>query len=136
MVFNHKQRLSTQTIPEIVSPKACTHSPYTLLNGEYSNEKPLFKLPFVKARPDAHLWFFVYHSGSSCNGPIPFCSSTLIFKMGQGVESDMRPEKRADIQIWVESSHQYGISALVSQTSFRGETSGSVAKCRLFSQAI
>ena len=29
--------------------------------------------------------------------------------------------------------HQYGISALVCQTSFGGETSGSVAKCRLFS---
>ena len=33
------------------------------------------------------------------------------------------------------SRHQYGISALVSQTSFGGETSGSVAKFRLFSQA-
>ena len=31
--------------------------------------------------------------------------------------------------------YQYGISALVSQTSFGGETRGSVAKCRLFSQA-
>ena len=31
--------------------------------------------------------------------------------------------------------HQYGISALVSQTSFGGETSGNVAKCWLFSQA-
>ena len=31
--------------------------------------------------------------------------------------------------------HQYGISALVSQTSFRGETVGGVAKCRLFTQA-
>jgi len=30
---------------------------------------------------------------------------------------------------------QYGISVLVSQTSFGGETSGSVAKCQLFSQA-
>ena len=30
---------------------------------------------------------------------------------------------------------QYGISELVSQTSFGGETSGSIAKCRLFSQA-
>ena len=29
----------------------------------------------------------------------------------------------------------YGISVLVSQTSFHGETSGGVAKCRLFSQA-
>ena len=32
--------------------------------------------------------------------------------------------------------HQYGTSALVSQTSFGGETSNSVAKCRLFPQAI
>ena len=30
--------------------------------------------------------------------------------------------------------HRYGISVLVSQMSFGGETSGSVAKCRLFSQ--
>ena len=33
------------------------------------------------------------------------------------------------------SRHQYGVSALVSQTSFGGETSGGFAKCRLFSQA-
>ena len=38
-------------------------------------------------------------------------------------------------QIWVMTHHQYGISAFVSQTSFGGETSGSVVKCRLFSQA-
>ena len=31
--------------------------------------------------------------------------------------------------------HQYGISALVSQTSFCQETTGDVAKCRLLSQA-
>ena len=31
--------------------------------------------------------------------------------------------------------HQYGISALVSQTSFRGKIRGGVAKCRVFSQA-
>ena len=39
-------------------------------------------------------------------------------------------------QTWVVTRHQYGVSALVSQTSFSGETSGGVAKCRLFSQAI
>ena len=38
-------------------------------------------------------------------------------------------------QIWVVTSHQYGIYALVSQTSFCGETSGGVVKYRLFSQA-
>ena len=31
--------------------------------------------------------------------------------------------------------HQYGISALVSQTSFGGQTSGIVVKYRLFSKA-
>ena len=41
---------------------------------------------------------------------------------------------RSTTQIWVVTRRQYGISALVSQTSFGGETSGSVAKCRLFSQ--
>ena len=36
-------------------------------------------------------------------------------------------------QTWVVTRHQYGISALV---SFAGKTSCSVAKSRLFSQAI
>ena len=38
-------------------------------------------------------------------------------------------------QIWVVTHHQYGISTLVSQASFGGETGSSVAKCQLFSQA-
>ena len=46
-----------------------------------------------------------------------------------------RPIRRTT-QIWVVTLHQYGISALVSRRSFGGETSGSVAKCRLFSQAV
>ena len=32
--------------------------------------------------------------------------------------------------------HQFGMSALLPQTSFREETSGDVKKCRFFSQAI
>ena len=42
---------------------------------------------------------------------------------------------RSTAQVWVVTRHQYGISALVSQTSFRGEKSGDVAKCRLSCQA-
>ena len=42
---------------------------------------------------------------------------------------------RSTIQIWVVRRHQYGISALVSQMSFRRETSDGVAKYRLFSPA-
>ena len=45
---------------------------------------------------------------------------------------------RSTTKICVVTRHhdQYGISALVSQTSFGGDTSASVAKCRLFSHAI
>ena len=32
--------------------------------------------------------------------------------------------------------HHYGISALVSQISYGKETTGSIVKCQLFSQAI
>ena len=48
--------------------------------------------------------------------------------------SDAARPIRSSIQIWVVTRHQYGISAVVSQTSFLGETSGGVAKCRLFSK--
>ena len=50
--------------------------------------------------------------------------------------SQVARPSRSTSQIWVVMRHQYGISALVSQTSIRGETIGGVAKCRLFSQAI
>ena len=46
-----------------------------------------------------------------------------------------RYDQSETTQIWVVIRHQYGISAPVSQTSFRGETSGGIGKCRLFSQA-
>ena len=39
---------------------------------------------------------------------------------------------RSTSQIRVATRHHYGISVLVSQTSFSGETSGGVTKCRLF----
>ena len=42
---------------------------------------------------------------------------------------------RSTTQIWEVTSRQYGVFALVSQTSFHGETGVGVAKCRLFSQA-
>ena len=42
---------------------------------------------------------------------------------------------KSTTQIWVVMHHQCGISALISQMSFGRETRGSVAKCRLFSQA-
>ena len=49
---------------------------------------------------------------------------------------------RSTSQIWVVTRHQYGISAPISKTLFRGETTGgggtggdSVAKCLLYSQA-
>ena len=38
---------------------------------------------------------------------------------------------KSTTQIWVVTRHQYGIFVLVSQTSFRDETSDGVEKCRL-----
>ena len=43
---------------------------------------------------------------------------------------------KSTTQIWVVTRHQYGISVLVSQTSFHDETSDGVEKCRLISQGI
>ena len=43
---------------------------------------------------------------------------------------------RSTTKIWVVTRHQYGISALVTQTSFCEGSSGDLAKGRLFSQAI
>ena len=51
------------------------------------------------------------------------------------MENLIKPISRSSTQIWVVMCHQYGISVLVSQMSFGRETSGSVAKCQLFSQA-
>ena len=42
---------------------------------------------------------------------------------------------RSITQIWVVRRHRYGISALVSQTSFRGRISDGFARCQLFSPA-
>ena len=42
---------------------------------------------------------------------------------------------RITTRFWVVTRHHYGISELVFQTFFRGETSGGVVECRLFSQA-
>ena len=42
---------------------------------------------------------------------------------------------RGTTQFWVVTRHQNGISELVFQTFFRGETSSGVVECRLFSQA-
>ena len=41
---------------------------------------------------------------------------------------NLRQPIRSTTQFWVVTYHQYGISAFVSQTSFRGETSAGAAK--------
>ena len=52
------------------------------------------------------------------------------------MSAEIRYWRRITTQIWVMMPHQYGISALVYKTSLGGETSGSVTKWLLFSQAI
>ena len=43
---------------------------------------------------------------------------------------------KSTTQIWVVTRHQCGIFVLVSQTSFRDETSNGVEKCGMISQGI
>ena len=43
---------------------------------------------------------------------------------------------RSSTQIWILMHHKNGISVLIPQTSFLGETRGSILKCGLFSQAF
>ena len=45
-------------------------------------------------------------------------------------------QSHAKTQTWLVSHHQYGISALIFQAPFYGDTSGGVTKCRIFSQVI
>ena len=42
---------------------------------------------------------------------------------------------RSATQVWLVARHQYGISAPISQTLFRGETTGGVTEAQLFSRA-
>ena len=59
------------------------------------------------------------------NPKIPFLGLSLLRN-----QTDTFPTQgMISTQIWLVTRHQYGISAVVPQTSFRGETSGDVTKC-------
>ena len=60
----------------------------------------------------------------------------VILAICQKKKKKKKIQPESTTQIWVVTRDQYGISALVSKTSFRGETSGGVAKCRLFQGVI
>ena len=65
------------------------------------------------------------------------CFSLLILQGNQcfWLAENLLQPIRGTTQIWLVTRHQYGFSALLSQTSLHGETSGGVAKCQLFSKA-
>ena len=72
--------------------------------------------------------------------PYCWCVTSPIWDLGNTCDWPCRMWKllqpnRNTSQIWVVTRQRCGISAHVPQTSFRGETSGGVAKCGLFSQA-
>ena len=75
-------------------------------------------------------------SGSLSRGLSGSLSESLSGGLSRRLSGSLSRSLSASTQIWVVTGHQYGISALVSQTSFRGKTSDRVAKCRLFSQDL
>ena len=75
-------------------------------------------------------------SGTLSGGLSESLSGSLSGSLSRRFSGSLSRSLSASTMIWVVTGHQYGISAPVSQTSFRGKTSGRVAKCRLFSQAL
>ena len=111
----------------IKSPTLCSHSPPpsppppTLA---WENSQHLVMLPLVsppndvrETRAEIPYWWCITnpHLGSASDwlNQISHVARTI----------------RSTTQIWVVTCHQYGISALISQASFGGETSGSITKC-------
>ena len=66
----------------------------------------------------------------------PDLSSASVWPKQINFPLSMTSQKRyTELGIYVVTRHQNGISTLVSQRSFRGETCGGVTSCRPFSQA-
>ena len=124
---------------------------YRLLPGTHHLLTTAFQrtLPDVDTRETLSFWISIKTDSNSGKGSLwkqlTFGNANTGFPAKWG----LRNESRNSIlmtQIWVvlligwikfPTQHdQYGISALVSQMSFDGETSGSIAKHRLFSQAM
>ena len=96
----------------------------------WENSRHLATLPLVS--PPNDVW--------ETSAEIPYWWRVTTQDLGSASDWSCRVENliqpiASTIQIWVVTRHQYGISALASQTSFGGETNDSVAKCWLFSQA-
>ena len=93
--------------------------------------------PTIEKAVETHFWLYLHMffflslqkaiRYSSLRKQPTFSDATTDFILLQPI--------RSTTQIWVVTRHRYGISAHDSQEGFRGETSGGVAKCRLFSQA-
>ena len=111
----------------------CTQRPWTASPGIFwENSRHFATPPLVSPRND--VW--------ETSAEIPYwrrVTTQIWVVLLTGWSKFPKPQAvrpiRSTTQYWVVTSHQYGISALVSQMSFRGETSGGVVKCRLFSQA-
>ena len=93
--------------------------------------------PTIEKAVETHFWLYLHMffflslqkaiRYSSLRKQPTFSDATTDFILLQPIKSTT--------QIWVVTRHRHGISAHDSQERFRGETSGGVAKCRLFSQA-
>ena len=108
-----------------------SENPWAAFGGIKKYKKRNFIFWFTLTRGKSHIWVRV-------QGIVLFAWRPNVFIMN--IASDwlkqifivVRPI-RSTTQIWVVTRHQYGIFAVVSQTSFLGETSGGVGRCRLFS---
>ena len=89
----------------------------------------------IKSKFTSHVWPWKGHTYLKVRKETAFKSVTNhSFEQNKYVLRMLVHVAGMSIHIWVVTRHQYGISVLVPQTSFPGETSGDDAKCWLFSQ--
>ena len=106
--------------------------------GYYGNKQ--MNLDHNKIRPEetAYIWLRYYCMVSPPNDVWETSAEILYWWRASNwleqISHAARPI-RSTTQMWEVTRPQYRISVLVSQASFGGETSGSVSKCRLYSQA-
>ena len=121
-----------------LSDKEPESAPWTLVWKKTLSstfKSPLFRYPERTTNISRSHWF------PRTRTEIPYwwrvtAQVWLVLLIGWSKFSDNQTQNPDMGKTWVVSHHQYGISAIIFQASFHGDTSGGVARCRLFSQVV
>ena len=124
-LFHHVRPLSkqeeAQVIYEMVNKLESLHGAMSWESSRYFATSPLVSPPKWRLRNERRNSILI-----PCHYPDQSSASDWL----RQISAVARPI-RSISQIWVVTRHQYGIFAVVSQTSFCGNSGDGIAKCRL-----